>query len=65
MNAIRRRLNSSRSGPPLLRLGPPSSASVWRGKRPRADSSKSVPHSRGCRQPSSSGTKKSRGSTGS
>jgi hypothetical protein len=63
--ANRRTLSSSRSGPPLLRLGPPSSASIWRGKRPRADSSKSASHSRGRRQPSSSGTKKSRGSMGS
>jgi hypothetical protein len=48
-----------------LRLGPPSSVSAWRGKRARANSSKSAPHSRGRRRPSSSGTKKSRGSTGS
>jgi hypothetical protein len=40
-------LSFSRSGPPFLRLELPSSASVWRGKRPRADSSKSAPHSRG------------------
>jgi chromosome segregation ATPase len=59
------RRSSSRSRLPLLRLGPPLSASTWREKRPRAYSSRSAPHSRGCRQPSSNRTKKSRGSTGS
>jgi hypothetical protein len=59
------RRSSSRSRLPLLRLGPPLSASTWREKRPRAYSSRSAPHSRGRRQPSSNGTKKSRGSTGS
>jgi hypothetical protein len=47
MRANRRTLSFSRSELPSLRLGPPSSVSAWRGKRPRADSSKSTPHSRG------------------
>jgi hypothetical protein len=58
-------LSFSRSEPPSLRLGSPSSVSVWRGKRRRADSSRNAPHSRGRRRPSRSGMKKSRGSTGS
>jgi hypothetical protein len=61
----RRTLSFSRSRPPLLRLRPLLSTSILRWKRPRADSSRSAPHSRGCRQPSSSETRKSRGSTGS
>jgi hypothetical protein len=65
MRANRRAPSFSRSKAPSLRLRPPSSVSAWRGKRPRADSSKSAPHSRGRRRPSSSGTKKSRDSMGS
>jgi hypothetical protein len=65
MRTTRRGLNSSRSGPPFPRLGPHSSASVWHRKRPRADSSNSVLHSRGRMQHSSSETKKLSGSTGS
>jgi hypothetical protein len=52
-------------GPPLLRLGPPSSASVWRERRPRVCFSRSVQRSRGQRQPSSSGIRKFCGSMGS
>jgi hypothetical protein len=63
--ANRQTLSSSRSEPPLLRLGPPSSASAWREKRVRASFSRSASHSRGHRRPLSNGTKKSHGSMGS
>jgi hypothetical protein len=59
MRASRRRLGCSRSGPPLLRLGPPSITSTWRERRPRVCFSRSVPRSRGRERPSSSGTTKS------
>jgi chromosome segregation ATPase len=63
--ASRRRPSSSRSGSLLPRPGPPSSASVWGGKRRRANSSKSAPQLRGRVRPSGSGMMRSRGSTGS
>jgi chromosome segregation ATPase len=62
-HASRRRPSCSRSRPPLSRPRLPSSASIWCGKRPRVGSSKSAPHLRGRRRPSSSGMKKSRDST--
>jgi chromosome segregation ATPase len=49
----------------LAEARPPSSASIWREKRRRANFSKSAPHLRWRRRPSSSGMTRSRGSTGS
>jgi hypothetical protein len=42
MRANRKTVYFSRSELPSLRLGLPSSVSTWRGKRPRADSSKAT-----------------------
>jgi hypothetical protein len=49
----------------LAELGPPSSMSAWRERRPRVCFSRSVPRSRGRERPSSSRTTKSRGLMGS